>query len=252
MGGATTHWNLQHTAHRIQHTALSEEETPTLQSFPVLLCLGLQVLDCDSGSLNISPQGTNETNTRKPEKTDMTRKLEMIEMTRKFEVADMTKKLPVEVLERIFQSLSPRELRMAVLVCRRWREVGETPALWSSLPVRVNTRNLSVMPEILSSRRLQAVRKFVIRTHVSQEFLLSLLERPEVMELAISSFLWSSNLTNNDRSCVDRGLLSRQVTRLETSDVRYTPLTTQQTEAALNLMNVIKAAAVGGCTVTLM
>ena len=42
------------------------------------------------------------------------------------EMTDLTKKLPVEILEKIFQSLSLQDLSMAVLVCRRWREVGET------------------------------------------------------------------------------------------------------------------------------
>ena len=78
------------------------------------------------------------------------------------EMTDLTEELPVEILALIFQSLSLQDLSTALLVCRRWREVGETPALWSSLPVRVNTENLSVMTEMLRSRRLQAVRKLVI------------------------------------------------------------------------------------------
>ena len=57
------------------------------------------------------------------------------------EMTDLTKKLPVEILVMIFQSLSLQDLSMAVLVCRRWREVGETPALWSQVTVTVNKRN---------------------------------------------------------------------------------------------------------------
>ena len=43
-----------------------------------------------------------------------------------------------------------------MLVCQRWKQVGETKSLWSWLPLRVDTRNLALMPEMLSSRRLQS------------------------------------------------------------------------------------------------
>ena len=83
------------------------------------------------------------------------------------EMTDMTEMLPEEILEKIFQFISLQDLSSAVLVCRRWRDVGETPTLWSSLHVGVNTRNMSVMPEMLSSRRLKAVRKLTIEDGVS-------------------------------------------------------------------------------------
>ena len=48
-------------------------------------------------------------------------------------MSDLTKQLPVEILSKIFQSLSLQDLSTVVLVCRRWREVVETLKLWSEL-----------------------------------------------------------------------------------------------------------------------
>ena len=39
--------------------------------------------------------------------------------------------LPPEMLERVFRLLPNRDLKNAVLVCRRWRDVGEAPSLWT-------------------------------------------------------------------------------------------------------------------------
>ena len=61
-------------------------------------------------------------------------------------------KLPTKMLLDIFQLLSYRDLKIVMLVCRRWREIGEIQRLWSSLPVIVNRRNMPLMPEILSTR----------------------------------------------------------------------------------------------------
>ena len=82
-------------------------------------------------------------------------------------MSDLTKKLPVEILEMIFHSVSLQDLSMAVLVCRRWREVGETPALWSQFTVTVNERNQSMVTDIMRSRRMKAVSKIVIGEFVS-------------------------------------------------------------------------------------
>ena len=59
------------------------------------------------------------------------------------------------MLEKIFRLLPPRDLRSAVLVCRRWREVGETPRLWPWVTITVSSDNISEMPELLRRRRMQ-------------------------------------------------------------------------------------------------
>ena len=123
-----------------------------------------------------------QTNTRKLENEHLS-PLQFMSSFIFRDMTDLTKELPAEILERIFQSLSLQDLSTALLVCRRWREVGETPALWSSLPVMVNTRNLSVMTEMLRSRRLQAVRKLDIRNvSPSEEDWEAVVEHPGLRE----------------------------------------------------------------------
>ena len=69
--------------------------------------------------------------------------------------------LPVELLEVIFRYLSIQDLNRAVLVCRRWREVGETPRLWPwfnvKFEVNTNERNIVKNIEVLNFRRLRGV-----------------------------------------------------------------------------------------------
>ena len=83
------------------------------------------------------------------------------------EMSDLTKELPVEILEMIFQCVSLPDLCMAVLVCRRWREVGETHKLWSHITVTVDKRNQSEVSQILRSRRMEAVTNIMIGKFVS-------------------------------------------------------------------------------------
>ena len=145
------------------------------------------------------------------------------------EIADITKKLPAEILERIFQLLYVPDLRMVVQVCRRWREVGETPALWSSLPVMVDTRNLSVMTEMLRSRRLQAVRKLDIRyVSPSEEDWEAVGEHPGLRELEILAVAeWR----------VKEGVLGSVVGRLERLEVRDPGVCVENTEEILRAVS---------------
>ena len=103
----------------------------------------------------------------------------------------VTKELPAEILKMILQSLSLKDLSMAVLVCKRWREVGETPALWSCVTVTVYRGNQAAMEEILSSRRLQAVKKLVIYHGVllSEEDWLLVLAHSGLKELEIYGYM---------------------------------------------------------------
>jgi len=46
--------------------------------------------------------------------------------------------LPPELLTRIFDFLPVADLGTAILVCRRWRELGEKPILWAKMDLRFN------------------------------------------------------------------------------------------------------------------
>jgi len=64
--------------------------------------------------------------------------------------------LPVEMLLELFGHLPPSSLKMAVLVNRQWREVGEDPSLWTWSKVSISNReDLNK----LSVRRLQHLRE---------------------------------------------------------------------------------------------
>ena len=56
------------------------------------------------------------------------------------------------VLELVFRLLAPRDLMVVLLVCRLWREVGETPGLWAGLVLRVTEENLAIMPRVMAIR----------------------------------------------------------------------------------------------------
>ena len=57
-----------------------------------------------------------------------------------FKMCDITC-LPDEMLRKIFQSLDPRDLKAAVLVCPKWRKVGEATTLWTWAVVKIRTRD---------------------------------------------------------------------------------------------------------------
>ena len=86
------------------------------------------------------------------------RELENSNEAKIIETVELTEShLPPEVLDTIFQKLRPQELKLAVQVCRHWREVGERPGLWTWGVVRVTQENMAAMPELLATRRLLLV-----------------------------------------------------------------------------------------------
>ena len=87
--------------------------------------------------------------------------------------------LPTEMLLYIFEMLSYRDLKIAMLVCRRWRDIGEIQKLWPLLPVIVNTINIFIMPQILRTRRLRGLKKLRIKTKLSEKLLQTIVRDPK-------------------------------------------------------------------------
>ena len=115
--------------------------------------------------------------------------------------------------------LPPRVLKMVVLVCRRWREVGEAPLLWSwvvfpivdselqwhqhgeqlaEMQKMLETRRLEKM---LESRRLEAVREITMYD-VSEELLQAVVHHKGLKVL---------RLEDSDLSSLTPGLLAKVV-----------------------------------------
>ena len=65
-------------------------------------------------------------------------KSEREEKIRKVKVAN----LPVPVLERVFSYLGWKDLGTAMLVCRRWADVGGHPLLWTGFPLHLTDPRL--------------------------------------------------------------------------------------------------------------
>ena len=63
--------------------------------------------------------------------------------------------LPTEILNMIFSRLSNKDLSMVVMVCRRLKEVGEDPTLWTWGKVEVSRED----HEMLGMRRLAHVQE---------------------------------------------------------------------------------------------
>ena len=165
-------------------------------------------------------------------------------------------KLPTEMLLYIFEMLSYKDLKIVMLVCRRWREIGEIQQLWSSLPVIVNRRNISVMPDILSTRRMLGLKKLRIETKLSDKLLQTIVRHPGLREFELSdrndeqtiisvlNVICSGGgqgmilrLNNKNISGVDPKLLARAVTKLETLQLSSTKLTQQQIVAILTSLS---------------
>ena len=165
-------------------------------------------------------------------------------------------KLPTEILLYIFEMLSYRDLMMVMLVCSRWREIGEIPRLWSSFPVIVNSRNMSVIPEILSIRRMQGLKKLRIETKLSEKVSQTIVRHPGLGEFEMSQrndeqtiisvikVICSKvcqgiilKLNNKNISGIDAVLLVGAFTKLETLEISNTKLTQQQIVAILTVVS---------------
>jgi hypothetical protein len=132
--------------------------------------------------------------------------------------------LPGEMLERVFRLLPPRDLMAVVLVCRRWREVGEVPGLWAWVRLTVNKGNLGSMPRVLGCGRLQAVRRLVVMA-VSAKLLKAVARHPGLKVVSIHTNLarvapWPFEWPF-PRGAMEPDLLARAVTRLEELDMEH-------------------------------
>merc|ERR1712240_378616 len=128
--------------------------------------------------------------------------------------------------------------------------------LWGSLPVIVNKRNISVMPEILSTRRMLGLNKLRIETELSEKVSQTIARHPGLREFELSqrndeqtiisvlNVICSREgqgmilrLKNKNVSGVDAELLARAVIKLETLEFSNTQLTQQQIVAILTAVS---------------
>ena len=118
---------------------------------------------------------------------------------------DINSILPEELINLIFRRLNPHDLRQAVTVCKRWREVGEVTGLWRWACPRLTKKNLHLAKELLASRRLQGISSMRVMS-VSEEVVDGVASHPSLKSACISCSLLSPN---------ERRLLAQLVTRVE-------------------------------------
>jgi len=127
--------------------------------------------------------------------------------------------LPAEVLEKIFKVLPRRDLKTAVKVCRRWREVGEQPGLWSWVTITVHLGNLARVPAVLSNRRLRCMKGLHLQV-VSEELLEAVVRHPGLKLVDMVDCNLFVSIVDGKRSAatlasVDHNLLGSAITNCE-------------------------------------
>ena len=113
------------------------------------------------------------------------------------------------------------DLKVVVLVCRRWREVGEAPGLWTWVNIPpVEAENLAVMTEMVESRRLHGTERLVLKA-VSEEMCEAMVSNPGLRVLNIGANI----------SCVSPVLLARTLSQMEEVDLGRSSLACAQASA---------------------
>ena len=142
--------------------------------------------------------------------------------------------LPTEILRIIFSMLSNQDLCMVLLVCKRWKELGEDPSLWTWGRARVGVVEVS-----LSNLKMLGIRR---RLEHVQEIAVSGLKGMELEKLFLAvvmrlqhklSYL---NIRNTHLCSVEPGLLATAVTMVKWVDMSHCSLTSQQVNTVFESM----------------
>jgi Leucine-rich repeat (LRR) protein len=132
--------------------------------------------------------------------------------------------LPLELLHKVFSHLTINDLKVALQVCRMWREAGESSKLWESASVHIHLKNVLPVSHLLESGRLSRVRS--VRVERVTEGLIGVMLGHPALEVV--------NFCGSNLSHILPGLLANLVERLERVNLRKTKLTRRQLEVILN------------------
>ena len=118
---------------------------------------------------------------------------------------DINALLPSELLFLIFKLLRHQDLKQAVAVCRRWRDVGEDASLWSWVCPRITVKNKEQAHDMLKCGRMQSISNIRI-TALSNEV---------VEGVACHPLLNSASISCGQLSLHERRLLVKMISKLE-------------------------------------
>ena len=140
--------------------------------------------------------------------------------------------LPAEMMMRILQLLPPEDLKMVVLVCRKWRDMGEDPSLWTWCQVRYKAGSKSHLQK-LTVRRLQMLQHLHVwydewKTGEMTEVFQAVEKLPKLREI--------TGLNGYNYKSVEPGLFGRVMNKLEEVDISRTGMTSQHLQAVFTIM----------------
>ena len=118
---------------------------------------------------------------------------------------DINALLPPEPLFLIFKLLRHQDLKQAVAVCRRWRDVGEDASLWTWVSPRITVKNKEQAHDMLKCGRMQSISNIRI-TALSNEV---------VDGVTCHPLLNSASISCGQLSLHERRLLVKMISKLE-------------------------------------
>ena len=140
--------------------------------------------------------------------------------------------LPEEMMMKIFCCLDLSDLATVLLVCRRWKEVAESPWLWKRLEVVVGQMKVNNIG-ILGTRRLESVKRvrLLSKYHPDEEEAEAVFQAIEDHE-GINEL----NISQNEISKVNATTLAKAVNSMEKVNLFNAKLTNMQIDALFEQM----------------
>ena len=157
----------------------------------------------------------------------------------------MAKMLPNEILEKVLGYLSHNDLKRALLVCRRWREVGQSWRLWTWAQFRLDEKDLEdpSWPEPL--KKLEVTKLQAGGLTLSERFLKERNVGDKVTEflqaVAESSDLKKMRLTRVDLSAIPKKLVARALSSVEELVLQSTSISSDQATALFTEMHSLRS-----------
>ena len=157
----------------------------------------------------------------------------------------LAKMLPNEILEKVLGYLSHNDLKRALLVCRRWREVGQSWRLWTWAQFRLDERDLEDPSWPQPLKKLQVTRLQAGGLTLSERFLKERNVGDKVTEflraVAESSDLKKMRLTRVDLSAIPTKLVVRALSSVEELVLPSTSISSDQSTALFTKMHSLRS-----------
>ena len=157
----------------------------------------------------------------------------------------LAKMLPNEILEKVLGYLSHNDLKRAMLVCRRWREVGQSWRLWTWAQFRLDERDLEDPSWPQPLKKLEVTRLQAGGLTLSEGFQKEENVVDRVIEflqaVAESVDLKKMCLTRVDLSAIPTKLVARALSSVEELVLQSTSISFDQSTALFTEMLTLRS-----------